>query len=160
MANFHDHPVCRQENHGFLCTGCHKTQLLNCIRWRFVYCLSVHRTKGRGSTFLWRAGRHPLKIHAVICHRTKSVVISLRTKPQATSSRFSPARIFIRPLLHEILYTCTRINDQVQNPLSFWRRNYFFLILAHPVYKMWIIKWPNKLALWNKLHFEEKNRRV
>ena len=32
----------------------------------------------------------------------------------------------------------------------------FFLILAHPVYKMWIIQEPNKLALWKKLHFEEK----
>ena len=32
----------------------------------------------------------------------------------------------------------------------------FFLILAHPVYKMWIIKEPNALELWNKLHFEEK----
>ena len=32
----------------------------------------------------------------------------------------------------------------------------FFFILAHPVYKMWIIQEPNKLALWNKLHFEEK----
>ena len=32
----------------------------------------------------------------------------------------------------------------------------FFLILAHPVYKMWVIQEPNKLALWNKLHFEEK----
>ena len=31
-----------------------------------------------------------------------------------------------------------------------------FLILAHTVYKMWIIQEPNKLALWNKLHFEEK----
>ena len=31
-----------------------------------------------------------------------------------------------------------------------------FLILAHPVYKMWIIQEPNKLALWNKLHFEEE----
>ena len=40
--------------------------------------------------------------------------------------------------------------------LTFWRRNYFFLILAHPVYKMWIIQAPRKLALWNKLHFEEK----
>ena len=34
------------------------------------------------------------------------------------------------------------------------------LILAHPVYKMWIIQEPNKLALWNKLHFKEKKRRV
>ena len=32
----------------------------------------------------------------------------------------------------------------------------FFLMLAHPVYKMWITQEPNKLALWNKLHFEEK----
>ena len=31
-----------------------------------------------------------------------------------------------------------------------------FLILAHPVYKLWLIQEPNKLALWNKLHFEEK----
>jgi hypothetical protein len=34
----------------------------------------------------------------------------------------------------------------------------FFLILAHPVYKMWIIHEPNTLGLWNKLHLqEEKN---
>ena len=32
----------------------------------------------------------------------------------------------------------------------------FFLILAHSVYKMWIIQEPNTLELWNKLHFEEK----
>ena len=32
----------------------------------------------------------------------------------------------------------------------------FFLILAHPVYKMWKIQEPNKLELWNKLHFEEE----
>jgi len=32
----------------------------------------------------------------------------------------------------------------------------FFLILAHTVYKMWITQEPNKLELWNKLHFEEK----
>jgi hypothetical protein len=31
----------------------------------------------------------------------------------------------------------------------------FFLILAHPVYKMWIIQERNILELWNKLHFEE-----
>ena len=32
----------------------------------------------------------------------------------------------------------------------------FFLILAHSVYKMWIIQEPNMLDLWNKLHFEEE----
>jgi len=30
------------------------------------------------------------------------------------------------------------------------------LILAHPVYKMWITQEPNTLELWNKLHFEEE----
>ena len=32
----------------------------------------------------------------------------------------------------------------------------FFLILANPVYKMWIKQEPNTLELWNKLHFEEE----
>jgi hypothetical protein len=32
----------------------------------------------------------------------------------------------------------------------------FFYILAHPVYKMWLIQEQNTLELWNKLHFEEK----
>ena len=37
-----------------------------------------------------------------------------------------------------------------------------FLILAHSVYKMWIIQEPNKLEIWDKLHFKEekKKRRV
>jgi hypothetical protein len=39
------------------------------------------------------------------------------------------------------------------NPLA---PELFFLISAHPVYKMWITQEPKKLALWNKLHFEEK----
>jgi len=38
--------------------------------------------------------------------------------------------------------------------LTFWRRD-FLLILAHHVYKMWIMQEPNMLELWNKLHFEE-----
>ena len=33
---------------------------------------------------------------------------------------------------------------------------FFFLILAPPVYKKWIIQEPNALKLWNKLHFQEK----
>ena len=45
------------------------------------------------------------------------------------------------------------LRDMMFNPLA---PELFFLILAHSVYKMWIIQEPNKLALWNKLHFEEK----
>ena len=37
---------------------------------------------------------------------------------------------------------------------------FFFLILAQPVYKMWIIQGPNTLELWNKMHFEEKKLRI
>jgi len=36
----------------------------------------------------------------------------------------------------------------------------FFLILAHPVYKMWIMQEPNSLELWNKLHFEEREKKT
>jgi len=42
--------------------------------------------------------------------------------------------------------------------LTFWRRNYFFNF-STPVYKMWIIQQPNTLELWNRLHFEEKEKR-
>jgi len=37
---------------------------------------------------------------------------------------------------------------------------WFFLILAHPVYKMWIIQEPTTLELWNKLHFEEEKTEI
>ena len=32
--------------------------------------------------------------------------------------------------------------------------DFFFQILAHPVFKIWVIQKPNKVALWNKRHFE------
>ena len=43
--------------------------------------------------------------------------------------------------------------------LTFWRR-IFFQILAHPVFKMSVIQKPNKVALWNKRHFEEKKMEI
>ena len=36
----------------------------------------------------------------------------------------------------------------------------FFQILAHTVFKMWVIQKPNKVALWNKRHFEEKKMEI
>ena len=36
----------------------------------------------------------------------------------------------------------------------------FFQILAHPVFKMWVIQKPNKVALWNKRHFEEEKMEI
>ena len=42
--------------------------------------------------------------------------------------------------------------------LTLRTRNYL-LVLAHHVYKMWIIHEPNTIELWNKLHFEEEKKR-
>ena len=44
--------------------------------------------------------------------------------------------------------------------LTFFGAGIIFLILAHSANKMWIIQETNALELWNKLHFEEKKRRV
>ena len=38
--------------------------------------------------------------------------------------------------------------------------DFFFLILAHSVLKMWVIQKPNKVALWNKRHFEEEKMEI
>ena len=43
------------------------------------------------------------------------------------------------------------------SPLTFWRRNYFFLILAHPVYKMWIIQEPNVRIMKQTAFWRENN---
>ena len=51
------------------------------------------------------------------------------------------------------IYVASVVAIFMFNPMA---QELFFLILAHPVYKMWIIQEPNKLALWNKLHFEQK----
>jgi len=59
------------------------------------------------------------------------------------------------------LYNCSfKIFFSAYKYFSFWLTflspELLFLILAHPVYKMWIIQEPNALELWNNLHFEEK----
>ena len=41
--------------------------------------------------------------------------------------------------------------------LTLWRRN-FLLNFSTPVFKMWIIQEPKKVALWNKRHFEERKK--
>jgi hypothetical protein len=38
--------------------------------------------------------------------------------------------------------------------------DFFFQILAHPVFKMWVIQKPNKVALRNKRHFEEEKMEI
>jgi len=50
----------------------------------------------------------------------------------------------------------TDIFARVLRPLINLLAPELFFILAHSVYKMWIIHELNTLELWNKLHFEEK----
>ena len=47
--------------------------------------------------------------------------------------------------------------ENIIHYINLLRRIFFFQILAHSVFKMWVIQKPNKVALWNKRHFEETN---
>ena len=66
-------------------------------------------------------------------------------------------------------YSYVSVGVKKRNSLESWRLfslsffnlfapELFFLILAHPVYKMWIIQETNTLELWNKLHFEVEKK--
>ena len=59
--------------------------------------------------------------------------------------------VFSNIMKHKVLSFSSKMSNNLLTP-----ELYFFLILADPVYKMWIIQEPNMLELWNKLHFEEK----
>ena len=61
---------------------------------------------------------------------------------------------FLNKLFHTV--SAYLQQESVQTRLFNLLAPEFILILAHPVYKMWIIHEPNTLELWNKLHFEEK----
>ena len=101
-----------------------------------------------------------------ICHRLVLQVV-FRRQPWGPS----PGHPVVRS--HQTIHACARTYIPREfilycNLHDLWRpcgREYyfnilapelFFLTLAHPVYKMWIIQEPNTLELWNKLHFEEE----
>jgi hypothetical protein len=70
--------------------------------------------------------------------------------------KFRSASYKVKALCHGLAHAPVfSYRQMLQVTITLWRRNYFF-ILAHPVYKMWIIQEPNTLELWNKLNFEEK----
>jgi len=64
------------------------------------------------------------------------------------------------PARSQSLYRLRYMAHHTKHTLNLLVPELFFKILAHPVYKMWIIQEPNILELWNKLHFEEKKRTV
>jgi len=99
--------------------------------------ISIHEDKA------WRLPRNWLRNDAA-SHTNKRDNISCNIQ----HTRRAAARKLIS-------FTAGFTND-VFGCITFWRRNYFFFILAHSVYKIWITQEPNTFELWNKLHFEEK----
>ena len=75
-----------------------------------------------------------------------------------TAPDLAQTKVFVTSqIIREGTHMVSQTNEMADvDSLTLWRRNYFFLILAHPVYKMWIIQVSNKLALWNKLHLKRK----
>ena len=81
----------------------------------------------------------------------------LSTKRKLTGNGFPHTlEAFLKVKSFELL---TKESEIYWNSLTFWRRS-LFQILAHPVFKMWVIQKPNKVALWNKRHFEGKKWRL
>jgi len=119
-------------------------------------CHTVHKLSSRRLTADWLAPRE------CNCSRMNRKVSSdwLPNYNKATRTVlgiFKMAWYFSdKPRVWNSVNFATWFFCTVNKMLDFWRRNYFFLILAHPVYKMWTIQEPNTLELWNKLHYEEK----
>ena len=95
------------------------------------------------------------------CNIDYSSVTAIRGTMFDRSVQFPP--VFVSTENDVTFYKFIYRNIQIEinvlkilNTLTFWRRISFFQILAHPVFKMWVIQKPNKVALWNKRHFEEK----
>ena len=94
----------------------------------------------------------------VLVHCRTSVCIPVVTRMFLTqwTNSVKVDRLFEADNSFQVDSSASFMETPVVLILTFWRRNYFFLILAHSVYKMWIIQEPSKLELWNKLHFKEK----
>jgi hypothetical protein len=61
---------------------------------------------------------------------------------------------FHATLMHRLM-----IESSTLNTLTLGAGN-FFLNFSTPVFKMWIIQEPYKVALWNKRHFEERKTEI
>ena len=78
-------------------------------------------------------------------------ILYVNTRP---SSKTNLAKVLVFVTVpYMLIQRATKAGQGIFNLLA---PELFFLILAYSVYKMWIILEPNKLELWNKLHFKEK----
>ena len=105
--------------------------------------------------FVFRITEGRCKAQAVIC-RSVTARSRLRSQTHLCWVFGDESGIATRLSSSSSVLPCLCLCADAQCSLTLWRQNYFFLISAHRVYKIWIIQEPKKLALWNKLHFEEK----
>jgi hypothetical protein len=61
-------------------------------------------------------------------------------------------------VFNRTFFYCSRTG--IQQFINLLRRIFFSSNFSTPVFKMWVIQKPNKVALWNKRHFEEKKWRL
>ena len=99
--------------------------------------------------------------HVISCHVTETLCSCWKSVEFSyTTRRHTPKHSFLHIQLRENsqISLCkiyfAEFNETAFNLLA---TDFFFQILAHPVFKMWVIQKPNKVTLWNKWHFEEKN---
>ena len=62
-------------------------------------------------------------------------------------------------VLHKETTVCT-IKKKACKDVNILATDFLFQILAHPVFKMWVIQKPNKVALWNKRHLEGEKMEI
>jgi hypothetical protein len=122
-----------------------KKKRINAVNWLWSVCLHTH-THTVSSTVQKRV---KLSLCLLKHHMLKTRVVELS---------LHPVRIIIEEG-HELLRFPHRPPYSQRNihryPLALWRRN-FLLNFSTPVFKMWILQEPRKVALWNKRHLEER----
>jgi len=119
------------------------------IIWIFDWLNASCLTKALSSTHLTDTSTGSQGIQS--CHTHVSIVDKLWETRHPGSLRAYQGRAFTCASSRSAL-----LNKPFQNPINLLAPELLFLILAHTVYKMWIIQEPNTLELWNKLHFEEE----
>jgi len=129
-------------------------------------CLLITRRRGsilRSAAAGWggRGGGAGLTLHNIVAAtpcETDDRHCCLMYSPRNTKRLILRGKYIFPPAIEGVSPHAINLHGEawLHPLLTFSRRNYFFLILAHPVYKMWIIQEPNTLELWNKLHFEER----
>ena len=82
--------------------------------------------------------------------------------PKIPPLEFRICPLHVTGLAHVSLIglTTLKLSDEQLKPtrrvINTLAHGIFFKILAHPVFKMWILQEPKKIALWNKRQLEEK----